>query len=139
VPGADVRLTDGFELPFASAAFDVVTASLVMSSVESSLSKQRLITEMMRITRLGGITIVYDFIVSKPWSATVAPLSTRDLARLVGQPAMVIHAAPFLPLLEVALRLPPALRGVIRMLPRTHRVWVWNVGSSTVDLEHHGP
>lgn len=126
LPKADVHEVDGFELPFASRMFEICTASLVISTVGSIDDRRRLIREMERVTRPGGILAVYDFRVRKPWNRSVTAVTTRQLAGLLREPDGVTGAAPFLPILEVALRLPRTLREtIIRSLPRTHRLWVW--------------
>ena len=130
LPEADIRLVDGFELPFASGSFDVCTASLVLSTVRRSSDRQRLLVEMARVTAAGGMVIVYDFAVRKPWNRNVAPVSSRDLRQLWRAADSVRKAAPLLPALDLAMRLPGWARAhLIAVLPRTHRVWAWRVTS----------
>lgn len=130
LPAADVRLVDGFDLPFARESFDVCTASLVLSTVRSLALRQHLLREMARVTAPEGLVIVYDFVVSKPWNRSVSPVTTRQLTELWRRPSGIHAAAPFLPALNLALRLPKAMGGrrIIRFLPRTHRLWVWKMG-----------
>lgn len=129
LPAADVRLVEGFDLPFASENFDVSTASLVLSTVPSFGLRQHLLHEMVRVTRPGGMVIVYDLVVSKPWNRNVSPVTTRQLHTFWRRPDVVRAAAPFLPALNLALRLPKAMqtRRMIRFLPRTHRLWAWRI------------
>jgi ubiquinone/menaquinone biosynthesis C-methylase UbiE len=126
LPSAAIRTVDGFDLPFADASFDVVTASLVISTVLNDTHRRQLIREMHRVSRPGGIVAVYDFVISKPWNRNVSAVTTRQLTEAWRRPDATYRAAPFLPLLELALRLPARIQGVaIRLLPRTHRLWVW--------------
>lgn len=126
VPGADIRVVDGFEVPFDTDRFDVATASLVLSTVRADHARHQLFAEMLRITAPGGIVVVYDFRVKRPGNADVVALSDRRIRGLGFHPLLSWSAAPFLPLLSAALRLPPSLqRAVVRLLPRTHALWLW--------------
>lgn len=126
LPAAEIQQVDGFDLPFNSGSFDVCTASLVFSTIRSKAHRRRLLEEMARVTRSEGLVIVYDFVIRKPWNLNVSALSTRELTRLWKPPDQVRSAAPFLPALDVALRLPGWLANrVAGSLPRTHRLWVW--------------
>lgn len=126
LPAAEIREVDGFDLPFNSGSFDVCTASLVFSTIRSTPHRRHLLEEMARVTRPGGMVIVYDFVIRKPWNRHVSALSTRELTRLWKPPDQVRPAAPLLPALNVALRLPRGTaKRVAQSLPRTHRLWVW--------------
>lgn len=129
LPAADIRLVEGFDLPFPSGGFDVCSAALVFSSVLPEAWRRRLISEMARVTRPGGVVIVYDFVIRKPWNRNVTAVSSRQLRRLWRPADHRRPAAPFLPALDLALQLPPQVRGpLIAALPRTHRMWVWRIG-----------
>jgi ubiquinone/menaquinone biosynthesis C-methylase UbiE len=128
LPAASIRVVDGFRLPFDDRSFDVVTASLVVSTILSRERRQELVNEMARVTAPGGVVAVYDFAISKPWNRNVSAVTTRELTRVWRRPDEVHRAAPLLPALDIALRLPGRLqRLLIRVLPRTHRLWVWRV------------
>ena len=128
VPSADVRLVHDDRLPFADDAFDLCSASLVLSSIKDQTIRVDLLREMARVTAPGGAVVVYDFRVRKPWNRNVAAVTTRELTRAWRAPDRVIRAGPLLPALRLALRLPPRLaRIAIRPLPRTHRLWVWRM------------
>ena len=128
-PGADIREVDGFELPFGSAAFDVCTASLVLSTIRSDQDRRHLLREMARVTRPGGLVMVYDFVISKPWNRNVSAVTTRQLTEFWRRPDVIRRAAPLLPALDLALRLPRlVMLPAIRSLPRTHRLWIWRKG-----------
>ena len=126
LPRATIAHVDGFEIPFPDGSFDLVTASLVLSSIRDRAGRRELLTEMWRVTRAGGLLAVYDFRVRKPWNPNVAAMKRAELAAAVGSPQAEYPLAPFLPLLDVALRLPGAFRSaIVRLLPRTHRLWTW--------------
>jgi SAM-dependent methyltransferase len=136
LPEADIRVVDGFELPFASGVFDLCTASLVLSTIRSSSQRSSLLHEMIRVTSPGGAVIVYDFVIRKPWNREVAPVTSSSLRATWRAPDETYRAAPLLPALDLALRLPKAAATrLIAVLPRSHRVWVWHVGSSELGPE----
>lgn len=125
VPSADIRNVTAFEMPFTDAVFDVTTASLVFSSIRSPIDRRALFSEMLRVTRPGGILLVYDFRVRKPNNRHVVAITDRFVSTLAPL-AETWRAGPFLPLLDVALRLPTRLATpVIGALPRTHALWAW--------------
>lgn len=126
VPGGTIAEVTGFRIPFADASFDVVTATLVLSSVLDRARRRELLREMRRVTRPGGVIAIYDFRIRKPWNPNVTAISGRELAETLGTPTSEHRLAPLLPALDLALKLPPALGEiVIAVLPRTHRLWTW--------------
>lgn len=135
LPEADIHLVDGFNVPLASASVKFCTASLVLSSIRDGAARRRLLAEMARVTAPGGRVAVYDFRVRKPWNRNVVAISDRMLADAWRRPDVIIKAAPFLPILELALRLPRAVgRPLIALLPRTHRVWSWTVSPDNAEV-----
>ena len=126
LPEADLRLVDGFELPWPDASFDLTWSSMAFSSIKDARSRRRLFEEMRRVTRGGGLVAIYDFRVRKPTNPDVVALTARRIRDLGVVPAQRVTATPFLPLLPVALRLPaPLRRAALSLLPRTHAIWLW--------------
>ena len=114
--------------PFPDDSFDLVSASLVLSTIRDRSGRAALLAEMSRVTRAGGLLAIYDFRVRKPWNRNVVAMSGSELAAALGPPNSEFRLGPFLPLLDPALKLPGGLRGpTIGLLPRTHRLWVWKV------------
>lgn len=126
LPGASIARVEGFEIPFAAASFDLVTASLVLSSIRDRAGRGALLAEMWRVTRPGGLLAIYDFRWRKPWNRNVLAVSGSELASAIRPPDAEYRLAPFLPLLDVSLRLPGAVgSALVGVLPRTHRLWAW--------------
>lgn len=126
LPAAAIERVDGFAVPFADGAFDLVTASLVFSSILDPAGRAALAAEMRRVARPRGLIAVYDFRVRKPWNRQVRAVGTAELGLVLGQPWRHYAVSPFLPFLDLALHLPDAVgRAVVRGLPRTHRLWLW--------------
>ncbi len=126
IPTGVVTTADGFEVPFADHSFNLVTASLVLSTIRDRSDRRSFLLEMWRVTRPGGMLAIYDFRVRKPWNQNVAGVGTRELRSSLGRPTHTYRVAPLLPVLNLALKLPDAARAaLVRVLPRTHRLWVW--------------
>jgi SAM-dependent methyltransferase len=126
LPGATIVGVDGFTLPFDEASFNLVTASMVLSSIVNDASRRRLFDEMMRVTSPGGLVAVYDFRVRKPGNRSVVAMTRERIRALHRQPDGSWSGAPFLPLLPAVMRLPaPLQRAALRLLPRTHVLHVW--------------
>ena len=127
LPGADIRIVAEFNLPFDDLAFDICSASLVLSAVRQATDRRRLLGEMSRVTRRGGLVIVYDLTIRKPWNRNIRRITTRHLSGLWRRPDSIDKAAPLLPVFEAVTHLPMSIRHhVIHLLPRTHRLWIWN-------------
>lgn len=126
LPAADLRLVDGFELPFGDDAFDVVYASMVFSSVLNPAARRTLFDDMQRAAAPGGIVAIYDFRVRKPTNPHVVPMTRGRIRELGRTPHRMQPLTPLLPVLPTALRTPGWLRRpLLRALPRTHALWVW--------------
>lgn len=129
LPGASIQTVEGFEIPHADGSFDLVTASLVLSSILERGSRRALLAEIGRVARPDGIIAIYDFRVRKPWNPNVVAITRDELSAVLGPPTAEHRLAPFLPLLDLALHSPEALREpLLRLLPRTHRLYVWSRG-----------
>ncbi|HYN63796.1 MAG TPA: class I SAM-dependent methyltransferase [Candidatus Limnocylindrales bacterium] len=126
LPTATIVPVDGFTLPFDRGAFQVVSASMVLSSIVDDAARALLFAEMLRVTSSGGAVAVYDFRVRKPGNHSVVAMNRRRVTAMGGRPDAVWPAAPFLPLLPAVLKLPAALRNpIVRVLPRTHVLYLW--------------
>jgi SAM-dependent methyltransferase len=127
LPRASIARVDAFEIPFPDGSFDLVTASLVLSSIRDRGGRRELLAEMWRVTRAGGLLAIYDFRVRKPWNRNVVALRGRELAATLRPPSAEYRLAPLLPLLDLALKLPATPRAaLLALLPRTHRLWIWH-------------
>jgi ubiquinone/menaquinone biosynthesis C-methylase UbiE len=127
VPGADIRLADGVDLPFEDASFDVVTCVLVLSSIRTGRMRRHLFAEMWRVARPAGMFVVYDFVVRKPGSPDVVAMPLPLLAREAGRPATdSVRLSPFLYAVAAGDAIHPRLAEVaMRVAPRTHRLTYW--------------
>ena len=126
LPDTDLRHVSSFDLPFADGSFDLTSASLVLSTITDDEWRTHLFAEMCRITRPGGLVVMYDFRIRKPTNPNVVAMNARRVTQLGARPSLRYPAAPFLPFLGPVLRLPRLVRPwALRALPRTHALWVW--------------
>ncbi|MEZ0240905.1 MAG: class I SAM-dependent methyltransferase [Chloroflexota bacterium] len=129
VPGVDIRLTSGTELPHADQAFDVATAVTVFSSILDRSLRRTLFQEMQRVVGPGGLVIVYDFVVRKPTNSSVRGLSLKVLGELGRPPDGSMRLSPLLQLVAAGALIHPRLADLAwRVAPRTHRLSWWRVG-----------
>jgi ubiquinone/menaquinone biosynthesis C-methylase UbiE len=127
VPGASIASVAGFDVPFDDASMDVVTASLVLSSILDPAAQIGLLREMRRVLKPSGVLAIYDFRIRKPWNRRVVPVRDELLSDALGPPSHRYALAPLLPILDLALKLPSSARArFLSRLPRTHSLWVWN-------------
>ena len=83
VPEANVQVVGGDTLPFVDGSFAVTTAVTVFSSILDPGVRRRLFGEMTRVTRPGGLVLVYDFVVRNPRNHDVLAMTpgSRERAR----------------------------------------------------------
>ena len=128
LPGVDIRLGNGAELPHADDAFDVATAVTVFSSILERSLRRTLFEEMQRVVRPGGLVMVYDFVIRKPTNPNVRGLSRKVLAELGRPPDGSTRLSPLLQLVAAGALIHPGLAELAwRVAPRTHRLSWWRV------------
>jgi ubiquinone/menaquinone biosynthesis C-methylase UbiE len=132
-PGVDIRLGGAGPLPFGTGAFDVATASTVLSSIADAADRQALFAEMRRVVRPGGLIIIYDFVVRNPRNPHVLAMTMTRLVGLAGRPPEHSRRlSPFLYAVSLAGRVHPrAGRAVALVAPRTHRLSWWRAEPGT--------
>ena len=79
--GAELRSGDARVLPWADAAFDLVTQFTVFSSILDAAVQQKIAREMLRVLRPGGRILWYDTRRSNP-RRPVRGVSRKDIRRL---------------------------------------------------------
>jgi SAM-dependent methyltransferase len=60
-PGLDFSVVDGETLPFVDAQFDAVLLFAVLTCVPSDAAQRRLIAEVRRVLRPGGLLLISDY------------------------------------------------------------------------------
>lgn len=126
-PGADVRLGDAGPLPFGDASFDVVTASVVLSSILDAEVRRALCRDMLRVVRPGGLLLIYDFVLRNPRNPNVRALPLRDLVADVGRPPRgSIRLSPLVYAVALGEAIHPRVAALsMHLAPPTHRLTWW--------------
>ncbi len=62
--------------------YDIVVQSTVFSSILDLELQARVASEMLRVTKPGGLIVSYDFFINNPWNKNVRAVSRARLRRL---------------------------------------------------------
>lgn len=81
-PWATFSVSSGDALEFDGEWFDVVVASVVFSSIPSSVMEHRIAAEIRRVLKPGGSLVWYDMRYPSPSNAAVHPIGLRRLRLL---------------------------------------------------------
>jgi ubiquinone/menaquinone biosynthesis C-methylase UbiE len=125
-PGAQIEVGDARALAFEDASQDVVLGFTLLSSVVDPTARHKVASEMARVTRRGGVVLVYDFW-TNPTNRDVRPLRRAELRGLFPGYEVSFRGTTLAPpLLRALIRLPGGwfASSVLEMLPflRTHYV-----------------
>jgi SAM-dependent methyltransferase len=125
------RLPDGVELGVGNAErlaymdghFDIVTQFVVFTSILDPGMKERLASEMLRVTKPDGVVVWFDFRVDNPKNPDVRGIGAKELRGLFpgcGIDIRSVLLAP--PIARKAARVSTALCDMLSMIPplRTH-------------------
>lgn len=125
----EIRVHGGsaHDIPEGADAFDLAIAFTLFSSVHDDAISVRIASEMLRITRPGGLLIIYDMRRRNPRNKAVHPVSEADIRRWFPGCKLrttSITLAP--PLARPAGARAPWLYGPLAKLPplRTHAMYV---------------
>jgi ubiquinone/menaquinone biosynthesis C-methylase UbiE len=125
-PGARIEVGDARELRLEDGSQDVVLAFTLLSSVVEATARRKVASEMMRVTKRGGVVLVYDFW-TNPTNRDVRPLRRAELRDLFPTREVRFRGTTLAPpLLRALVRLPGGwvASSALEMLPflRTHYV-----------------
>jgi ubiquinone/menaquinone biosynthesis C-methylase UbiE len=126
VPGATINAADGRHLAFEDDSFDLVLGFTLLSSVVDETARRGVAAEMARVTRPGGIVLLYDFWIN-PFNRHVRPLRRDAVRRLFAGREVDFESTTLAPpLLRLLIGMPGgwfacSLLDVLRFL-RTHFV-----------------
>ena len=126
VPGAHIDVGDAQTLAHADESFDLVLGFTLLSSVVDPEARRRVAGEMRRVTKRGGIVLVYDFW-TNPFNRDVRPVRRPELRELfAGSKVEFTSTTLAPPLLRLLIRAPGGwfACSALDMLPllRTHYV-----------------
>jgi len=80
--GLDLQVSNGWFLPFPQGSMDLCAASTVFSSILDAQARRALADEMSRVTRQGGLVMVFDFAVSDPRNPDTIGIRKKEIRRL---------------------------------------------------------
>jgi SAM-dependent methyltransferase len=95
-PGAHIQGGDAQALPFDDACFDLVLGFTLLSSVLPDEARQRIAAQMTRVTRPGGLIVLYDFRLN-PTNRDARPLKRDDVRSLFADRRIELHNACLAP------------------------------------------
>ena len=81
-PAIDWRIGSAHELPFPDASFDLVTLSVVFSSILNRPLRRYIADEVWRVCKPNGLILYYDFMYSNPRNPAVQGISRREMQQL---------------------------------------------------------
>jgi len=125
-PGATINAADARQLAFEDTSFDILLGFTLLSSVVEEQARHAVVAEMVRVTRPGGVILIYDFWIN-PLNRTVRPLRRDHLRKLFpGREIDFVSTTLAPPILRPLVKLPGgwfacSALDVLRFL-RTHYV-----------------
>ena len=125
-PGAHVGVADAQALNHPDSSFDLVLGFTLLSSVIDPEARARVASEMRRVTRHGGVVLLYDFR-TNPFNKDVRPLKQDEVRMLFpDRPIDFERTTLAPPLLRLVIKAPGGWMACswLDMLPflRTHYV-----------------
>ncbi len=81
-PAIDWRVGSAHQLPYPDASFDLVTLSVVFSSILNRPLRRSVAGEAWRVCKPDGLILYYDFAYSNPQNPAVEGISRREMQRL---------------------------------------------------------
>ncbi len=127
-PDVDYRQADGWQLPYANASMDLVSAHTVFSSILNEHARAGVAAEMTRVLDPHGYILIFDFRISHPLNPDTIGIRRREIRRLF--PGFRQYAQSLILAPPIARRLAPVapwLAVVIEALCpllRTHNVFL---------------
>ena len=87
----DLRCGDASQLPWTDATFDIVSQSMMFSSILDREMRTEVAGEIARVLCPEGVVLWYDFVLPNPSNPNIRPISLRELRRLF--PGCTIRAS----------------------------------------------
>lgn len=81
-PLIDFRIASGYSIPFPDFSLDLVSAHTVFSSILDSAARMALAKEMIRILKLEGKVLIYDFRISDPRNPDTTGIRKSEIRRI---------------------------------------------------------
>ncbi len=85
-PSIDWQVGSAHQLPYPDRSFDLVTLSVVFSSILNKSLRQSIADEVWRVRKAGGLILCYDFAYSNPRNPAVQGISRQQIQQHFNQP-----------------------------------------------------
>ncbi len=106
LPGAHIEAGDARALPYEDDAFDLALGFTLLSSVVDPTARRQVAAEMARVTKPGGLVLLYDFWIN-PTNRTVRSLRRSEVRDLFpGKPIDFRSTTLAPPIVRALFRLP---------------------------------
>ncbi len=126
-PQIRVHSGSAADIPETDATFDIALAFTLFSSVTDDEVSQAIASELFRITRPGGLVVIYDMRKKNPRNKSVHPILADDIRRWFPKCPVRRHRITLAPPLARPIgRMAPWLYGPLAAVPllRSHTIWV---------------
>jgi ubiquinone/menaquinone biosynthesis C-methylase UbiE len=87
-PGINWCVGSAHKLPYADASFDLVMSFVMFSSILDESLRQKIVAEMWRVLKPGGLILFYDFMYAHPHNQAVAGISQHNAKQLFSKPGV---------------------------------------------------
>ena len=81
-PSVDFHIASGYHIPFASHSMDLISAHTVFSSILGPDMRSTLAAEILRVLKLNGMILIYDYRISDPRNADTVGIRRTEIRRL---------------------------------------------------------
>ncbi len=115
--GVDIQEGCGSRLPWPDHSFDRIVMSMVLSSIRSPKLRGDLAREAQRCLRPGGLLLIYELRVLRPFSRGLSAMPLARLTELFPEGERSHRSCTLLPPLLRRLAHRPALRRILGKLP----------------------
>lgn len=99
IPNADLKLNNGFNIPFEDNKFDLIIQSTVFSSILNPESRAKLANEMIRVLKPKGKVFFYDIRFNNPWNKNVVKMDKDEINRIFKNEVKRFNAVTLNPIL----------------------------------------
>jgi SAM-dependent methyltransferase len=98
-PRIDFILADARSLPLRNSSFDVTLVMTVLSSIPDEVHRGQVLREALRVTKPGGLLLVYDFLVKNPKNRFTRPVSLSNLREELSSTDLAVERVTLNPML----------------------------------------
>lgn len=87
-PSINWQVGSAHQLPYPNANFDLITLSVVFSSILDKSLRKSIADEIWRVRKPGGLIVCYDFAYSNPRNSAVVGITRRHIQHLFKRPGV---------------------------------------------------